>query len=80
VGGTLNLGWHNFRHAHRSRLDRTGAPVGVQQKLMRHSNVSTTMNVYGNATRKAKREANPRVVQMVMANEKPLTGDKSAAA
>jgi integrase len=52
----------------------------MQQKLMRHSNVATTMNVYGNATRKAKHEANPRVVQIVMANEKPQTGDKSAAA
>jgi hypothetical protein len=27
----------------------TGSPRGVQQKLMRHSNVATTMNVHGNA-------------------------------
>jgi len=38
----------------------------VQQKLMRHANVSTTMNVYGNSTLKAKQEANSKVVQMVM--------------
>jgi hypothetical protein len=30
--------------------------VGVQQKLMRHAQVSTTMNVYGNALMDAKRE------------------------
>jgi hypothetical protein len=34
---------------------------------MRHSNVATTMNVYGNATSKAKLEANSKVVQMVIA-------------
>ncbi len=78
--GILGLGWHTFRHMYRSLLDETGAPIGVQQKLMRHSNVSTTMNVYGNATRKAKHQANSRVVQMVMSNEKPQTGEESAAA
>ena len=59
------LGWHAFRHMYRSLLEETGASVGVQQKLMRHSNVSTTMNIYGSATRRAKQEANSRVVQML---------------
>ena len=31
--------------------------MGVQQKLMRHAQISTTMNVYGNALMEAKREA-----------------------
>ena len=64
--GVSGLGWHTFRHTYRSLLDETGAPVGVQQKLMRHSNVSTTMNVYGSSTLRAKQEANSKVVQMVM--------------
>jgi integrase len=50
-------------------LDETGAPIGVQQKLMRHAKVSTTMNVYGNSTLKVKQGANPKVVQMVMRQE-----------
>jgi len=33
---------------------------GVQQKLMRHAQISTTMNVYGNALMTAKREATAR--------------------
>jgi integrase len=65
------LGWHTFRHTYRAFLDETGAPTGVQQKLMRHSNVATTMNVYGNATSKAKQEANSKVVQMVIAPQMP---------
>jgi integrase len=77
--GVSGLGWHTFRHTYRSLLDETGAPIGVQQKLMRHSNVSTTMNVYGNATLRAKQQANSKVVQMVMNKEKPQTGQESAA-
>jgi integrase len=50
------IGWHTFRRTCRSRLDDTGAPMGVQPKLMRHAQISTTMNVYGNALMKAKRE------------------------
>jgi integrase len=68
--GIVGLGWHTFRHTYRSLLDETGAPVGVQQKLMRHSNVATTMNVYGNATLWAKQPANSKVVQMIMKQEK----------
>src|ERR1700739_2772245 len=36
--GIDGLGWHTFRHTYRSLLDETGAPIGVQQKLMRHAN------------------------------------------
>lgn len=60
------LGWHTFRHTYRSWLDDTGAPIGVQQKLMRHAQISTTMNVYGNALMTAKREANSKVVRMAL--------------
>jgi len=71
--GIVGLGWHTFRHTYRSLLDETGAPIGVQQKLMRHSNVATTMNVYGNSTLRAKQQANSKVVQMVMRREQPPT-------
>ena len=61
-----SIGWHTFRHTYRSWLDDTGAPMGVQQKLMRHAQVSTTMNVYGNALMEAKREANAAVVSRIL--------------
>jgi integrase len=64
--GIANLGWHAFRHSYRSLLDASGAPIGVQQKLMRHAQVSTTMNIYGNALMESKRAANGKVVQMVL--------------
>jgi integrase len=64
--GLGNVGWHTFRHTYRSWLDATGASVGVQQKLMRHAQVSTTMNVYGNALMDAKRQANGKVVSIAL--------------
>jgi integrase len=70
--GIVGLGWHTFRHTYRSLLDETGAPIGVQQKLMRHSNVATTMNVYGSSTLRAKQQANSKVVEMVMKQERSL--------
>ena len=69
-GQSINLGWHTFRHTYRSLLDATGAPIGVQQKLMRHAQVSTTMDVYGNALMDSKREANSRVVSLLLRSPK----------
>lgn len=66
AGEYAGIGWHTFRHTYRSWLDDTGAPMGVQQKLMRHAQISTTMNVYGNALMTAKREANTAVVNRIL--------------
>src|SRR3977135_2735436 len=57
---------HSLRHSYRAWLDETGDPLGVQQRLMRHANISTTMNVYGGAFMKAKRKADPSVVRRVL--------------
>jgi hypothetical protein len=56
--GIPNLGWYAFQHTYRTLLDDLGTPIGVQQKLMRHSDVRTTMNHYGSAYEKTKRRAN----------------------
>jgi integrase len=64
------IGWHTFRHTYRSWLDASGAPIKVQQELMRHASIMTTMNVYGKAMPSIKREANSKVVSMALAKEK----------
>jgi integrase len=66
IGLKQSIGWHTFRHTYRSLLDATGAPIGVQQKLIRHAQVATTMDTYGNAQMQAKREANGKVVRLVL--------------
>ena len=45
--GVLNVSTHSMRHTYRSWLDAVGTPVAVQQKLMRHADIRTTMNIYG---------------------------------
>jgi integrase len=42
-----HIGTHAFRHTYRSWLDAVGTSVAVQQKMMRHSDIRTTMNIYG---------------------------------
>ena len=66
AGRLGEIGWHTFRHTYRSWLDETGAPMKVQQELMRHASIQTTMNVYGRAMASSKREANGKVVEMVL--------------
>ncbi len=43
--------------------DATGAPVGEQQKLLRHADIGTTMKS-GNELMESKRDANSKVVRM----------------
>lgn len=43
-----------------------GKPVGIQQRLMRHSDVRTTMNQYGSADSAAISAARRKVVGSVL--------------
>jgi integrase len=72
--GIPNLGFHTFRHTYRSLLHACDAAVGVQQKLMPHAQVATTINIYGNALMEAKRDANSNAVKMVMQANLVLLG------
>lgn len=42
-------------------MDSEGLPVGIQQRLMRHASVTTTMNHYGAAMKADLRAAQERV-------------------
>jgi integrase len=61
--GVQRLGWHTFRHSFRSWLDSVGTAVGVQQKMMRHADVATTMNVYGKAMMDTKLQAHTKLLE-----------------
>lgn len=67
--GIPEFGWHSFRHSYRTWLDATGAPIGVQRRLMRHSDIRTTMNVYGDALTDAMKEAQSKIVGMALRQE-----------
>jgi integrase len=65
IGLDEGIGWHTFCHTYGSWLDETAAPMKVQQELMRHASIQTTMNVYGRAMTDSKRKANSQVVGRV---------------
>jgi len=64
--GVGKLGTHSLRHTYRSWLDSVGTPVGVQQKLMRHSDIRTTMNVYGDAATAEMAQAHGKIVRLAL--------------
>ena len=66
AGITRRIGWHTFRHTYSTMLIANGENVKVVQELMRHSNSRTTLEVYSQARIRAKREAQQRVVEMIM--------------
>ena len=47
VAGIAHVSTPSMRHTYRSWLDGIGTPIAVQQKSMRHADIRTTMNVYG---------------------------------
>jgi integrase len=61
------VGWHTFRHTYSSMLRELGVDLKVQQELLRHADVRTTMNVYTQAVSEQKRAAHSSVVRMVLA-------------
>jgi len=40
------IGWHTFRHSYSSMLRDLQVDVKVQQELLRHADIRTTLNVY----------------------------------
>jgi len=59
-----HLGTHSFRHTHRSWLDAVGTSVAVQQKMMRHADIRTTMNIYGDVVTDEMATAGIKVAQL----------------
>ena len=64
VAGIGHLSSHAFRNAFRTWIDAVGTTLGVQQRLMRHASITTTMNHYGTALKADMRVAHEKVVQL----------------
>ena len=64
--GIENLGWHAFRHTYSTLLNQYGTDVKVQQELLRHADIRTTMNIYTTAVPERLRKANRRVVRLLL--------------
>ena len=47
-------------------LDAVGTPIAVQQKLMRHADIRTTLNIYGDVVTNEMAIAHSKVVGLAM--------------
>ena len=75
AGIRKHFGWHTFRHSFSTILIGNGKNVKVVQELMRHSNCRCTLEIYSQARIQAKRDAQHRVIQMII----PRNGEATDA-
>src|SRR5271163_4275994 len=61
-----HIGWHSFRHSLATNLRSLGVDIKVAQELLRHSSCRTTLDVYTRAVDQQKREANKKVVELML--------------
>ncbi len=66
AAGIGHLGTHAFRHTYRSWLDAVGTPIAVQQKVMRQSDIRTTMNIYGDVVTNEMAQSHSKVVGLAL--------------
>jgi integrase len=77
--GIGKIGWHTFRHSYSTMLRGAGTDIKVQQELLRHSTIQSTMNIYTQAVSEQKRTANRMVVDILLSeiaseNQPPANG------
>jgi len=70
AGIKKRIGWHTFRHTYSSALIANGENVKVVQELMRHASSRFTLEVYTQAKTQAKREAQQRIVDLVLPEQR----------
>jgi integrase len=64
AAGIGHISSHAFRHTYRSWLDAVKTPIAVQQKMMRHTDIRTTMNIYGDVVTDEMSTAGLRVAEL----------------
>lgn len=64
--GLPHISTHCFRHTYRSWLTKNNTSAGLTKSLMRHANISTTFNVYGESDISDLRREHEKVVAMFL--------------
>jgi integrase len=66
IGLTKRFGWHTFRHTFGTILIANGVNPKVIQELLRHATLKVTMDTYVQAMTDDKRNAQNKVVEMLL--------------
>lgn len=66
AGITKDVCFHTFRHTFGTLLNANGENAKVVQELLRHASLKVTTDVYMQAVTPQKREAQSKLVKMVM--------------
>lgn len=74
------VGWHTLRHSYSTLLRALGTDVKVQQELLRHADVSTTLNIYTQAVSEQKREAVSKIARLLLPQDAEGPSDWPLAA
>lgn len=69
AAGLGHVSTHSFRHTYRSWLDAVKTPIAVQQKMMRHADIRTTMNIYGDVVTDEMSTASLKVAELAFHGE-----------
>jgi integrase len=64
--GIGHVSTHVLRHTYRSWLDAVGTPIAVQQKMMRHTDIRTTMNIYGDVVTDEMAVAGSKIARLAL--------------
>jgi integrase len=65
------IGWHTFRRMYSTLLHAYGTDLKVQQELLRHADIRTTMNIYTRAVPERLRQANSKIVSILLPTGTP---------
>ena len=65
------IGWHTFRHTFGTILNANGENPKVIQELLRHATLKVTMDTYVQAVSDEKRNAQSKVVEMLLPGISP---------
>jgi len=69
---TKRVGFHTFRHTYTTLLTQNSEDVKVVQELLRHANSRITLDLYAQAGMAEKREAQRKVVEIVLKKKKAV--------
>jgi len=80
AGIQKRLGWHTLRHTFGTLLKANGEDVATVQSVMRHANVSVTMDRYVQAVTPARRQAQRSIVGLLDPDGPTREGEEPASA